>query len=65
MGRPPSSDDSAILGEVNVPVNVAVAVGESIPLALCSALLSCGTGLILPIYHKLNPLLSPRLRRRG
>lgn len=64
VGWPPSSDDSAILCEVDVPVDVAVAVGESVPLGLCGALLSCGAGLILPIYHQLNPLLFARLRRR-
>lgn len=63
VGCPPSSDNSAILCEVDVPVDVAVAVGESVPLGLCGALLSCGGGLILPIYHQLNALLFPRLRR--
>lgn len=64
VGQPPSPDDSAILCEVDVPVDVAVAVGESVSLGLCGALLSCGAGLILPVYHQLNSLLFPGLRRR-
>lgn len=60
---PPGSDDSAVLCEVDVPVDVTVAVGDSVALGLRGALLSCGAGLILPIYHQLNPLLFPRLRK--
>lgn len=60
---PPSSDNSAVLCKVDVPVDVAVAVGESVPLCLCGALFSCGAGLILLIYHQLDPWVFPRLRR--
>lgn len=64
VGWPSSSDDSAILSEVDVAVDVTVAVGESVTLGLCGALPSCGAGLILLIYHQLNSLLFPSLRRR-
>lgn len=63
MRRSPSSHNSAILCEVDIPVYVAVAVWESVPLRLCAAVLCSGAGLVFPIY-KLNPLLSPRLRRK-
>lgn len=62
MGRPPSSDDCAVLCEINAPVDVAVAVGDSAPLALCGALLSRSAGVTLPINHQLDPFLSPGLR---
>lgn len=71
VGPPPGSDDSAVLGEVNVPVDVAVAVdvGEAVPLWLCVAVLSRGAGLVLSIHHQLDSLLSPGLektnRKRG
>lgn len=64
MGCPPGSDNGAILGEVDVPVDVAVAVGESIPLGLCGALFSSGASFIFPVYQQLNSLLSSKLRGR-
>lgn len=63
-GWAPSSDNSAILREVDAPVDVAVAVGDSVPMSLCGALLSCGAGLILPIDHELNTLFSSSLCRK-
>lgn len=64
MRQSPSSHNSAILCEVDIPVYVAVAVWESVPLRLCAAVLCSGAGLVFPIYNQLNPLLSPRLRRK-
>lgn len=64
MRWPPSSDDSSVVCEVHVPVDVAVTVGKSVSLSLSGGLLSRGAGLLLPIYHQLNPRVFPKLRRR-
>lgn len=63
MRRSPSSHNRAILSKVNVAVDVAMVVGESVPLAFRGALLSGGTCLVLLIYHKLDPLFTARLGR--
>lgn len=63
-GWAPSPDNSAILCEVDVPIDVAVAVGDSVPMGLSCTLLSCGAGLILPINNQLNSLFSSNLSRR-
>lgn len=41
LGQPPGSDDGAVLCEVDVPVDIAVAVGRPVPLHVRTALLSC------------------------
>lgn len=65
MHGPPSPHNGPILREVDVPIDVSVAVDirQAVPLGFRSAVLSCGAGLILSVHHQLDPLPShSRLR---
>ena len=53
VAEPPGADDGAVLGEVDVPVDVAVAVsvGHPEPLGLAGGVVSCGAALVVPVHH--------------
>lgn len=66
MGHSAGPDDGAVLSEVDVPVDVALAadIGQAVPVRFWGTVLSCGACLILSVHHKLDALLSPTLEER-
>ena len=65
VGEPPGADDGSVLGEVDVPVDVAMAVGDAgdlVTLGLCAAVFCGGAGVVLEVvHHQLYPLVPPGL----
>lgn len=63
--RSSGPDDGAVLGQVNAPVDVAVAVDvrQAVPVRFRAAFFSGRAGLIFTVYNQLDPLFSAVLKK--
>lgn len=61
----PGPDDGAVLGQVNAPVDVAVAVDvrQAVPVRIRAAFFSGRAGLIFTVQNQLDPFFSPVLKK--